>query len=81
MPLYIRDPEVDRLSERLAVIRRTSKTEVVRQALANELERFEATPSLVDQGLAFVRSLRARSAPEKGHAADRDFFDDLYGEP
>jgi hypothetical protein len=65
----------------LAAIRRTSKTEVVRQALTHELERFEAAPSLVEQGLAFVRSLRERSAPAEGHAADRAFIDDLYGDP
>ncbi len=81
MPLYVKDKDVDRLAERLAALQRTSKTEVVRQALTHELERLEGIPSLVDQGLAFVRALHARAAPVQGLAADKTFIDDLYGEP
>ena len=81
MPLYVKDPEVDRLAERLAAIRKVSKTEIVRQALQRELDLEEGKPSLVDQGIAFVQALRARSRPAHGKPVDKAFIDDLYGEP
>ncbi len=81
MPLYVKDPEVDRLAGRLATLRRTSKTEVVRQALLHELARVEAVPSLVEQGIAFVRALHAKGAPVQEQVADKAFIDGLYGEP
>ena len=81
MALYVKDPEVDRLAERLAILQRTSKTEVVRQALAHELARLENVPSLVERGVAFARALRASTAPGSGLPADKAFIDDLYGQP
>jgi len=81
MPLYVKDKDVDRLAERLVALKRTSKTEVVREALAHELERLEGAPSLVEQGVAFVRALRTRAAAEVGPPADKAFIDDLYGQP
>lgn len=80
MPLYVRDAEVDRLAERLATLRRVSKTEAVRSALQHELEREEAVPTLVERGLAFTRSLRARGDPAKAGKSDKAFIDSLYGE-
>jgi antitoxin VapB len=79
--LYVKDREVDRLAERLAALRRTSKTEVVRDALRHELERVEGVPSLVERGVAFVEALRARAEAGKGRPADKDFIDELYGQP
>ncbi len=81
MALYVKDQEVDRLAERLAALQRTTKTEVVRQALRHELERFQGVPSLVEQGVAFVRALHARAQPGQGQPADKAFIDGLYGEP
>ena len=81
MALYVKDIEVDRLAERLAALRQTSKTEVVRKALQHELERIEGVPSLVEQGVAFVKALRARADPVEGRLVDKDFIDGLYGEP
>ncbi len=81
MPLYVKDVEVDRLASRLATLRRTSKTEVVRQALLHELQRVEGVPCLVEQGVAFVRALHAQSPPAKGQIVDKAFIDGLYGEP
>jgi antitoxin VapB len=78
MPLYVKDPEVDRLAERLASLRRVSKTEAVRQALRRELEREEAKPSLVEKGVAFVQALKARAQPSGTHTADKAFIDSLY---
>ena len=81
MALYVKDSEVDRLAVRLAALRRSSKTEAVRQALLHELERAEGVPSLVEQGVAFVRALRQRAEPGRGQPADRDFIDGLYDQP
>ncbi len=81
MALYVKDVEVGRLVERLAALRQTSKTEVVRSALQHELERVEGVPSLVERGVAFVEALRARADPQKGRAVDKTFIDGLYGEP
>jgi antitoxin VapB len=78
MALFVKDPEVDKLAERLVAIRKVSKTEVVRQALLHELEREKATPSLVDRGVDFCRSLRARANPSAGQPADKAFIDGLY---
>jgi antitoxin VapB len=78
MPLYVKDPEVDRLAGRLATLRRVSKTEVVRQALQHELEREEGKPSLVDKGVAFAQALKARAQPAAARAADKAFIDSLY---
>jgi antitoxin VapB len=78
VPLYVKDSEVDRLVERLASLRRVSKTEVVRQALQHELEREEAKPSLVEKGVAFVQALKARAQPSAARAADKAFVDSLY---
>ena len=66
------------MAERLASLRRVSKTEVVRQALRHELEREEAKPSLVEKGVAFVQALKARAQPSAGRAADKAFIDSLY---
>ena len=78
MPLYVKDREVDRMAERLATLRRVSKTEVVRQALQHELEREEGQPSLVEKGVAFVHALRARAQPAASRVADKAFIDSLY---
>lgn len=80
MALYVRDVEVDRLAERLAMLRRVSKTEAVRSALQHELEREEAVPSLIQRGLEFARTLRARGNPEIAAKSDKAFIDSLYGE-
>jgi antitoxin VapB len=76
--LYVKDPEVGKLAERLVAIRKVSKTEVVRQALLHELEREKAIPSLVEQSVAFCRALRARANPSEGLPADKAFIDGLY---
>jgi antitoxin VapB len=78
MALYVKDPEVDRLAERLAALCKVSKTEVVRQALTAELERVQASPTLVELGLAFCRDLKSRGNPQKAAAADKGFIDSLY---
>ena len=78
MPLYVKDAEVDRLAERLATLKRVSKTEAVRRALLHEIEREEGAPTLVERGLAFARALRARGNPAAAGAVDKAFIDGLY---
>jgi antitoxin VapB len=79
MALFVKDPEVDRLANRLVAIKKINKTEVVRQALLHELERERAIPSLVDLGVDFCRALRARANLGSGMPADKVFIDGLYG--
>jgi antitoxin VapB len=43
------------------------------------LARETSTTSLADRIAAFSRELRARSHPERGLPADKDFFDSLSG--
>ena len=80
MPLFVRDAEVDRLAERLALLRRVSKTEAGRSALQHELEREEAQPTLVERGLDYGRALRARARPGQAGKSDKAFIDSLYGD-
>ena len=49
MPLNIRSEEVNRLADKLASVARVSKTEAVRMALANELERRQRPLSLAER--------------------------------
>lgn len=79
MPLYVKDHEVDRLAERLSTLRKVSKTEAVRQALAHELARAESEPTLADRAKAFIRNMDAKY-PKVGPPADKAFIDSLYEE-
>lgn len=47
MPLYVGDPEVDRLIEQLTRDNKRTKTEIVREALRRECVPREAEPDLV----------------------------------
>ncbi|MFC6447637.1 type II toxin-antitoxin system VapB family antitoxin [Shinella zoogloeoides] len=42
MPLYIKDPEIDRLTEELISITKTSKVDAVRDALKHEIAKRKA---------------------------------------
>ena len=79
MALYIKDPEVDALAADLAAAKKLNKTEAVREALKNELERERGKPSLGDIAARFSRELRARGNPKRGRRADKAFFDELSG--
>lgn len=78
MSLYIKSAEVAAMADRLATLRKVTKTEAVRQALQHELEREAEKPDLVEVGLAFARALRARGNPELGLPVDKAFIDSLY---
>ncbi|KMO34827.1 MULTISPECIES: type II toxin-antitoxin system VapB family antitoxin [Methylobacterium] len=80
MALFVKDPEVDALAQELAALKRTSKTEAVRQALRSELDRERDKLDLVAQSLAFARGLRDRAGPNP-QPVDKAFRDRLYGDP
>ncbi len=79
MPLNIRNEHVNHLAEVLARRLRLTKTAAVRVALENELLRLDRSIPLRER----LRPLQKRF--QKGEAtglpADKDFFDDLNGDP
>ncbi|WP_395708672.1 type II toxin-antitoxin system VapB family antitoxin [Reyranella sp.] len=79
MPLNIRNEHVNQLAESLANRLRLTKTEAVRVALENELHRLDRTIPLRER----LRPLqeRVQKWPKTGLQADKEFFDDLSGEP
>lgn len=78
MALYIRDPEVGQLADRLAAHNGLNKTEAVRRALLHELQREQALPSLVERGLAFARAVKLRGDPAKAQTMTKGEIDALY---
>jgi antitoxin VapB len=76
--LQIRDERVNALAQKLAMIRRSTKTDAVRQALENELARVEGAKTLAER----LRPIRERIAkrPPTGLEADKAFYDALSGE-
>lgn len=78
MPLFIKDPEVDRVAQHLSRVRHVSKTEVVREALRRELEREEGKADLVAVGLAFARALRAEGDAARAAATDKPLDGALF---
>ncbi|WP_020179600.1 type II toxin-antitoxin system VapB family antitoxin [Methylopila sp. M107] len=78
MALFVKDPQVNALAERLMAIKRVNKTEAVRQALENEIAREQEKPDLVEQIAEFVRDFHARAGPNKGLPIDKAFIDSLY---
>ena len=77
MAFHIRNAETEALARRLAALKNAGLTEVVHDALRRELDRELGKPSLVEQGLAFTRALRAKGRPERGLAGDKAFIDTL----
>ena len=78
MALYVKDPEVDRMAERLSQLNRVSKTEAVRRALRRELEQIQPPSDLVKRMEAFVRDLEARAPRDRGQPVDKAWIDSLY---
>ncbi|WP_022687923.1 type II toxin-antitoxin system VapB family antitoxin [Sphingomonas phyllosphaerae] len=76
--LYIKDPEANRLAERLAAARGLTKTAAVKLALAHELERNERVVPLRDR-LAAWRSAHPLGEPS-GLTVDKAFYDALNDE-
>jgi len=79
MPLNIRSEEVARLAAELASVTGTNKTDAVKLALRNELQRNRDAIPLRDR----LRKLQDRvlAAPSTGDEADKRFYDALSGDP
>ena len=77
--LQIRNRRVVELAAKLAAARRSTKTDAVLTALENELARIEGEKSLAER----LKPLQERIAavPRTGLKADKDFYDDLSGDP
>lgn len=75
MPLNIRSEEVNRLADKLASLARVSKTEAVRLALANELERRDRAVPLAERLRPLLDEIAA--VPRTGLEADKAFYDGL----
>ena len=78
MPLNIRSEEVNRLAEKLAARKRLTKTEVVRQALQNELRREEQQIPLWERLQPLRETIAA--CPDTGEQADKEFYNELSGD-
>lgn len=79
MPLNIRSEEVNQLAEKLASRAGVSKTEAVRLALANELERRDAERETFLERVKRIQD-RLASYPSTGLKADKAFYDSLNDE-
>jgi antitoxin VapB len=79
MPLYIKDDATARLVAQFAKLRGVSKQDAVRIAVQAELERATEAVSLRDR-FAALREAHPLP-PATGEAADKQFFDELSGEP
>ncbi len=78
MPLFIKDDAVDELAKRyMALSKAPTKSEAVRQALLQALEKHKNAPTAVDIARQFRAELKARAGPG-GLPADKDFRDSLY---
>lgn len=78
MPLNIRDPEVDRLAAQVAELKRTTKTQAVKDALRHELARAQKDVRLWERTARLRKNIAA--LPDTGVLIDKAFFDDLSGE-
>lgn len=78
MPLNIRNEEVNRLADKLASVARVNKTEAVRIALINELERYKGRLTLAERLKPMLDHIDA--VPDTGRDADKAFFDELSGD-
>jgi antitoxin VapB len=78
MPLNIRSEEVNQLAERLAARKRMNKTDAVKTALENELQRLDEAVPLRER----LRPLQERvlRRPSTGLEADKVFYDELSGD-
>jgi antitoxin VapB len=78
MPLNIRSEEVNELAEQLAARRKLTKTEAVRQALSETLER-DSDQLTFDEKIRIIQKRFARY-PKSGLVADKAFYDSLNDE-
>lgn len=86
MTLTIRDEEIESMAERLrAATNAGSVEDVVRQALENEMAKYQAEPKpkTLEERRAFLKAFRAELAATAHRNASFDmkrFSDELWGE-
>ena len=73
MPLYIRSEEVDTLAIKLSLLTGSTKTDAVKTALIDAIDRAKTKPAVLDQ----IASLQARVMDDGFRAMpDQKAFDD-----
>ena len=78
MPLYIKDPEIDRLTEELISITKTSKVDSARDALKHEIAKRKAALPVRER---LAKSLAmAREAGPFAPGNHKQETDDMWGE-
>ncbi|WP_226622978.1 type II toxin-antitoxin system VapB family antitoxin [Brucella anthropi] len=78
MPLYIKDPEIDRLTEELISITKTSKVDAVRDALKHEIAKRKAALPVRER---LAKSLAmAREAGPFAPGSHKQETDDMWGD-
>lgn len=78
MPLYIKDPEVDRLTNELIGLTKTSKVDAVKSALKDAIASRKAKLSMRDR---LAKTLAMAEAAGPFHAGDhRRETDEMWGE-
>ena len=78
MPLYIRDPEVDQLTNELIGLTRTTKVEAVRDALKDAIASRKAKLSIRDR---LATTLAMADATSPFHPGDhKRETDEMWGE-
>lgn len=78
MPLYIKDPEVDRLTEELISITKTSKVDAVKEALKHEIAKRRGALPLRER---LAKSLAmAREAEPFAPGDHKRETDEMWGE-
>jgi antitoxin VapB len=80
MALYIRDDEVNQLAMRLQqALKASSKTEAVRTALANELQRARAETPLIERIRKLQDEVKALGLPNRDFDMKK-YMDQMWGD-
>lgn len=80
MSLYIRDKDVDALAKEVQqAIDAPTKTEAVRVALQNELDRAQRKPPLAER-IRKYQDMAGAFGPLAGKFDEKAFMDDLWGD-
>ncbi len=80
--LYIKDAETAALASELALLLKTTKTDVVRSALREKRASFKPATKPEQSTVEWLREYRAKHPlPQpSGLKADKAFFDEMWGE-
>lgn len=79
MAFHVRDAATDKAVRRLAKLKGKSLTATIREAVEHEYDREQRQPSLMDRIAAIQDEVAALAGPD-GKPADKQFYDDLWGD-